>query len=106
MFGSGEKSVLAIRQENSTMNEIHLFPVYDHGIHLLSTSLEWFWLLIMIILSFICLPCLLLLFDFLDRFVQNLCIACLLFVCLLACLLFLIGKGTEFPGIALAYFPI
>lgn len=105
MFGSGENCVLAIRQESSTMNEIHLFPVYDHGIHLLSPSLECFRLSIMFILSLICTYpiCLLLLFDFLYHLVQNFCIACLLFACLLA---FSHLCRHSVRVIALACFPI
>lgn len=89
------------------MNERHLFPIYDHEIHL-SPSLECLWLSIMLILSlFSTFPNhLLLLFDFLDHLIQNFYVVCLLSVCLLACLLFLTGTDTEFPGVALACFPI
>lgn len=68
------------------MNEIRLFPVCDHEIHL-STALACFWLSIVLVLSFLSLPNLsasyssLLFLTILSR------ISVLLAFCLLACLL-------------------
>lgn len=114
MFDSGGNSVLAIKQENGTWNEIHLFPAYEHEIRLLSPSLECFWLSLMFILSLFSLPnlfvfgCFLIFLTILSKI--SVLLACFLLACFLTCLhtclLFLTGTDTEFTGIALACFPI
>lgn len=64
MFGSGKNSALAVKLENSTMNEIYLFSINNHEICLFFLSLECFSSLIIFILSFLYVHCLLLLFVF------------------------------------------